>query len=368
MLNYEFPPIGGGAATANYHLLEEYKKNPDLEIDLVTSSSKDFEIERLSENIKIFKLGIKKKDLHYWRMYEIASWTWKAFRFSKKLINENRYDLCHCWFGWPTGIIGYLFRKRVPYIIALRGSDVPGYNERLKNLDRFVFKFVSRITWNNAKAVSASSNDLKKLAKKTLEGININVIYNGVNIDKFSPRVNKSNHNFEILFVGRLIKRKGLEYLLKALQEVFNEYKNCKLTIVGEGPERKNLQYYCKRMGIESNVKFLREVERKDLAEVYQKASAFVLPSLEESLSNAIQEAMASGLPIITTNTGAAELMDNNGFVVEKGNYIQLKEAILKYIRHPDLLIRHGQQSRKLAEEMTWSHAAKAYIEIYCSI
>jgi len=138
MLNYEFPPIGGGAAIANYHLLTEFIGNADLEIDLVTSSPANrFEIEQFSENIKIFKLNVGKKELHYWTMPEIARWTWKAYWFFRKLINENRYDLCHCWFGWPSGIIGYLFRKRVPYIIALRGSDVPGYNARLKILDKF---------------------------------------------------------------------------------------------------------------------------------------------------------------------------------------------------------------------------------------
>lgn len=365
MLNFEYPPIGGGAAIAIYHLLEEFKNCPDWEIDLVTSCSNGFEIESLSENITMFKLGIKKKDLHFWRMSEIASWTWKAYWFYRRLINEKKYDLCHCWFGWPSGIIGYLFRKKVPYIVALRGSDVPGYNERLKILDRIGLKFISRIIWRNAKAVTASSNDLRKLAKKTFEEINIDVIYNGVNIDEFSPKVNESNSNFEILFVGRLIKRKGIEYLLQAFREVFKEYKNCKLTIAGEGPERMHLENYCRKMKIKQSVKFLKAVERKDLPKVYQKVSAFVLPSLEESLSNAMLEAMASGLPIITSKTGTSELVDKNGFVVEKGNYIQIKEAILKYIRYPDLLIRHGQQSRKLAEKMTWSYTAKAYTEIY---
>jgi len=265
MLNYEYPPLGGGAGVANYHLLQEFKSDPDLEIDMITSSSNGFEIEGISENIKIFKLGIKKRDLHLWRISEISSWTWKAYWFTKKLIEENTYDLCHCWFGWPSGILGYLCRKRLPYIIALRGSDVPGYNERLRNMDRFVFKFISRIIWRNAKAVTASSNDLKNLANKTSNEINIEVIYNGFDIDEFRPLINKSNSNFEILFVGRLIKRKGIEYLLKALQEVFSEYRSCKLTIVGEGPERMHLQNYCRQLEIESFVNFLGALKWKNL-------------------------------------------------------------------------------------------------------
>jgi len=365
----EFPPIGGGAATANYYLLEEFVNNPALEIDLVTSSpSSKFEFEQLSDNIKIFKLGVKKKDLYFWTMFEIARWTWKAYWFSSKLINENNYDLCHCWFGWPSGIIGYLFRKKVPYIIALRGSDVPGYNSRLKILDKFIFKLISKVVWKNAKVVTALSMDSKKLAEKTFNKLNIQVIYNGVDTAKFKPVINESNFNIDILFVGRLIERKGTAYLLKAFKEVCNKYTNCKLIVVGEGPERKDLENFCKQMKIETSVNFLEAVEYKDVNKAYQKASIFVLPSVEESLSNAVLEAMASGLPIITTNTGAAELVDKNGFIVEKGDYKQIKKAIIEYIRNPELLRKHGQQSRKLAEKMSWSNTAKAYIEIYNTI
>ena len=369
MLNYEFPPIGGGAAIANYYLLKEFINNPNLEVDLVTSSSSNkFEIEQFSNHIRIFKLNVCKKDSHYWTMSEIARWTWKAYWFSRKLINENNYDLCHCWFGWPPGVIGYLFRKKMPYIVALRGSDVPGYNPRLKILDKLVFRFISRIICGNAKIVTALSRNLKKLAEKTFSETDIEIIYNGVDVDKFKPMVNKPNFNIDILFVGRLIERKGIINLLKAFKAVCDEYKNCELTIVGEGPERNYLKNFCKQMKIESSVKFVGAVEYKDIDKMYQKAGIFVLPSLEESLSNVIQEAMASGLPIITTDTGAAELIDGNGFIVEKGGYKQIKKAIVEYISNPELMRKHGQQSRKIAEKMSWGNNAKAYIEIYNSV
>ncbi len=369
MLNYEFPPVGGGAAIANYYLLKEFASNPDLEVDLVTSGSiSKFEVEQFSDNIRIFKLNVCKRDPHYWTTSEIVRWTWKAYWFSRKLINENNYDLCHCWSGWPPGIIGYLFRKKIPYIIALRGSDVPGYNPRLEILDRFAFRFISRIICENAEVVTALSRNLKKLAERTFNGIDIEIIYNGVDADKFKPVVSEPNFNICILFVGRLIKRKGIINLLKAFKEVCDEYKNCGLTIVGGGPKRKYLEDFCKRMKIESNVNFLGAVGYRDIDKIYQKANIFVLPSIEESLSNVIQEAMASGLPVITTDTGAAELIDENGFIVDKGDYKQIKKAIMEYIINPELMRKHGQQSRKIAEKMSWSNNAKAYIEIYNSI
>ena len=367
MLNFEFPPIGGGAANATYYLLKEFAKAPDIEIDLVTTSNSiKPEIIRLSSNITIFKLKINKKNLHYWRMAEIVQWTWKAYWFSNKLIKEKEYDLCHCWFGWPAGVVGYLLKKRISYIVALRGSDVPGYNIRLKILDKIFFKFISRIIWKNAKAMTANSNNLKELARKTYNNINIRVIYNGVDTSKFRP-INKRKE-FNILFVGRLIKRKGLIYLLKAFKEVCKEKNSYKLTIVGSGPEEEYLIRFCEQKRMNSNVDFLKIVKHDKLVDIYQKAHILVLPSLEESLANVALEAMSTAIPIITTNTGTAELIDGNGFIVEKKNHEQIKEVITRYLDNPTLLKEHGVRSREIAEKMSWGNMAKGYVEVFDSI
>lgn len=84
------------------------------------------------------------------------------------MCSKKKYSICHSWFGWPTGVIAYFNRKKVPYIIALRGSDVPRYNVRLKWLDKFVFSPVSKFVWRNASHVIANSKGLKELALKTL--------------------------------------------------------------------------------------------------------------------------------------------------------------------------------------------------------
>ena len=101
MLNYEFPPLGGGAANACQYILRELAKR-DIEVDLVTSSAMNrFETENFSTNITIYKLAVGKKNIHYWTQREILTYSWKARRFAKKLIKEKRYDLCHTFFGIP---------------------------------------------------------------------------------------------------------------------------------------------------------------------------------------------------------------------------------------------------------------------------
>ena len=133
MLNYEFPPIGGGAAKANLCLLRQYAGRDDLKVDMLTSAPKSgFKSEKFSENITIHKVGIHKKHLHFWRRTEVIEWLIKAGFHYRRMLRKNNYDLAHAFFGFPTGWLCYRNASRLPYIISLRGSDVPGQHARFQ--------------------------------------------------------------------------------------------------------------------------------------------------------------------------------------------------------------------------------------------
>lgn len=366
MLNYEFPPIGGGAANANYYLFQEFANWDDLEIDLITSSPQGYLKKDFSDNITIYKHDVGKKRKDYWRMKEIAKWTCKAYKKSKRLINQNDYDLCHCWFGWPPGLIGYWFRKKLPYLVALRGSDIPGYNPRLNLLDKLLFTPLSRIVWKNAEDVTVNSKDSAEMAKKTLER-DYEIIYNGIDTDEFFPSKETEGNGLKLLFVGRLIERKGVNYLLEALERVIEEISTpeIRLTIVGDGKIKDKLQNKTRRLGLKGNVKFLGSLPHKSLPSIYRKHDIFVLPSIQEALSNVVLEAIASGLAIITTNTGAAEMIDGNGYVVERKNPDQIRKALTKYAENQDILNDHQNKSRKIAENLEWESFAEEYYDLY---
>lgn len=364
MLNYEFPPLGGGSANATYYLLKELAKDSSLRIDLVTSSPVGpFQKERFSEQIELFKIPVKKRAPHYWTASELARWSWGAFWFCRNLVKTRNYDLCHCWSGWPSGIVGFSLPRKLPYLVGLRGSDVPGYNLRLRRLDRFVFSWLSPIIWRNAQTVTAVSDHLKELAHRTSKKVPIQVVHNGVDTSHFRPGIKP--RRFTILYVGRLIERKGVMDLLKAFRGICAEFEDCKLMIVGEGPDRLKLEEFCHRTAIEPKVSFLGVLDHKELPAIYQRASVFVMPALEEAMSNAMLEAMASGLPLITTDTGAPELIDSNGIVVQKKDHEQMRAAIRRYMVDPGLHGRHSEGSRRLAETMPWSRVAQAYLDVY---
>jgi len=360
MLNYEFPPLGGGAANANFYLLKEFSKIKNLEIDLITSSANNkYEEEQFSKNIKVYKLNVHKKDLQYWKMKEILSWSMQAYKLSKKLIKENDYDLCHCWFGWPSGIIGYLNRKKIPYIVALRGSDVPGYNVRLEKLDNFIFKPISKKVWSNAKEVIANSQGLKELANKTLN-CDIKVIYNGIDTNEFKPVKKKKSSIIRLISTGRLIKRKGYDYLIKALSGL----EGFSLTLIGDGDEKENLKKLARKE--KAKINFKGTLIHKKIVRELRQADIFVLPSLNEGMSNSILEAMATGLPIITTDVGGSkELIKENGFIIKQKSTESIKTTLLKYKTNKKLITKQEKQSRKLAEKMSWKNTAEDYLGVY---
>ena len=162
MLNYEFPPIGGGGGQAHLALLRQYADRQDLEVEVLTSAPKPgLSTEEFARNIRIHKVGIHKRDLHVWRRSEVLVWLTKAGSFYRRLVRQEKYDLVHAFFGFPTGWLCYRSVKRLPYIISLRGSDVPGANARLKLDYKILGPLVFKPIWRKASALVACSEGLK---------------------------------------------------------------------------------------------------------------------------------------------------------------------------------------------------------------
>lgn len=431
MINFEFPPIGGGTANANYYFLKELKKNKKIRVDLVTSTDKNStdkktntEITKFSSNITIYKIGIKKQDLHHWKASEMLIWCVKAYFLIKKLISlssksSDPYDLMHCWNAWPPGFFGYWFRKKIPYIIALRGHDVPGYEIRFEKLEKFFLKSLSRKIWKNAKKVTANSEQLIELAHKTLN-LPILMIPNGIDTKEFKPnlkikkgsRINQSNNNnnyesnnesytnqiennqssiilaskgsrlsvnntsnssnkLTLISTGRLGQRKGYIYLIKALQKLkqINKKEFFKLILIGKGIEEEKLKQESKGLDIE----FLGFISHDKLPKYLNKADVYISSSLVEGMSNSILEAMACGLPIITTDVGGTKELikekgdQQNGVIIEKTADIDsIIEALIHYLENPNLIKVHGLNSRKIAEQMSWKNTVQRYLgEVY---
>jgi glycosyltransferase involved in cell wall biosynthesis len=360
MLNYEFPPLGGGSSIANYYILKELAKIEGLEIHLVTSSSNKFRIEAFSSSIKIHFLDIGKNgEFHFQSFTDLLKYSYKAYKYSKKLIEKENFQLIHAFFGIPSGYIA--MKLGLPYIVSLRGSDVPFHTPRFKVLDLLLFKRLSKKIWKKAKFVVANSKGLKEEALQTNPEQKIEVIYNGVDISEFKP-FDKKHENETITFIstGRLAKHKAYHFLIQALSGI----EKVRLVLIGDGKQYEELKVLANNLNV--MVDFRGKLEHSKIVAELQKADVFVLPSITEGMSNSLLEAIACGLPVLVTNVGGSEeLIKGNGFIVEKGNARALREKIQVYLNDKKLLKVQAKASVEIAKSMSWERVAKRYFEIY---
>jgi glycosyltransferase involved in cell wall biosynthesis len=375
-LNYEYPPLGGGAANATSYLLKEYANIPDLKVDLVTSGiGSKYEREKIGDNIWIHKLPIGKneKNLHFQSQKDLLVYSWKAYFFSRKLLRQREYNLIHAFFSVPCGFLALLFkwRYKIPYIVSLRGADVPGYSDRFALVYKFLTPLI-RLVWKNADEVISNSEGLKELARKTSPNQKIGIIFNGVDTEKFqSSKEMRNLQTFKVLCISRLTARKGIGYLIEAIGILCDKYPFLKLKIVGEGDSKVLLEKQTEELGLNNTIEFRGRVRHDRLPGIYSGSHVFVLPSLNEGMSNTMLEALSSGLPIVATNTGGTkELVEDglNGFIVRMKNKKDIADKLEKLMLDRDLCQRMGAKSREKAEKMSWKSVANEYMDVYREI
>jgi len=374
-LNYEYPPLGGGAANATEYLLREYAGMPDVEVSLVTSAiGSEYVREEIGAGVVVHRLPIGKDpdDLHHQSRGNLLSYSWKAYLFARKLLRkEEGFDLIHAFFTVPCGFQAMLLsaESRIPYVVSLRGADVPGYSERFTAIYALIRPLV-RLIWRRAGAVVSNSAGLRELALRTDPEREIPIIPNGVDTGQFFPAERKGvdDGTVRVLVVSRLTPRKGIRFLIRALPLL---PESVRLVVAGDGDERPVLEALAAESGVAERVSFMGGVPHDALPDVYREADIFCLPSLNEGMSNTVLEAIASGLPVVATVTGGTDelVMDGrNGYLVEMRSSEALAEGIGKLAADAALRGRMGKASRSHAESMDWSSVAVRYADTYRSL
>lgn len=197
-----------------------------------------------------------------------------------------------------------------------------------------------------------------------------------VDINDIKRACSEKSENKECVFLvaGRMIYRKGLDFLFDALTRIPAETEY-QVRIVGDGPELEHLRRRCvENQNLSKHVNCMGAIPYVKMEKEYTSADVFIMPSIRETTGTVLLEAMSKGIPVITINKfGGATLFDENTGWLYEGNtkeeYIEnLKKAILECITSPDEVVRRGKNARMKAEKYTWQEKNKKYQEIYLKL
>jgi glycosyltransferase involved in cell wall biosynthesis len=259
-----------------------------------------------------------------------------------------------------------------------RRAGYPTLKARVGNSFMARLSKLEKQTANEATlVVTISKYSLEKL--QSCYGVDVGkvrMVPNGVDLERFKP-TNKAaarqqfglGNEPTVLFVGSLISRKGLPFLVTAAKRVAKERPNVKFVLVGEGPLRMQLQVSIDAAGLTHNFVFLGNLKEQALPVVYNSADVFVLPSIQEGQGIVLLEAQASGVPVAgfgVGGVGEAVREGETGLLAKVGDCGELAQNLLQLLSDEALLERMGAAGRRfVSENYSWDLCAKRMLDVY---
>ena len=354
-LNYEFPPLGGGASPVSYEIAKGYVKLGH-NVDVITMAFQDNPLFEILNGINIYRipcLRSKKEICHPWEQW---SFLHKAKKFLKYHLKNNKYDVNHTHFIIPTGELALWIKKNfnLPYIITSHGSDVLQYNKRFTLLYFFLKRPWNQII-SNAELVTTPSEYLKAKILNINKAIQIHTIPNGIDVNKFK----KAKKDKKILIVSRLFYNKGIQDILKAIKNI--DLRGWIVDIVGDGPYKNNLMSLCVEYKLNSSVIFHGWLDNnsKKLLSLYSKAAIFLSASHLESFGLTVLEAISAGCyPLISDIESHRDIVQKEKYLFKTNDPIDLKYKL-------EPLLKNKPKSPRISlKNYTWSNISKNFERI----
>lgn len=290
------------------------------------------------------------------------------------VVLNHKLDLLHVHYAIPHASSAYFTKKMlesmglsIPYVTTLHGTDITLVGKEIH------YKPVVAFSINESDAVTAVSHSLKA---QTLASFpirkDIKVIYNFVDHKRFNV-TNKlhfkdliaPNGEKILVHVSNFRKVKRVEDVVRMFK-IVNEQIPTRLLMVGDGPERSKIEDLCRCTGGCKDVRFMGKQEK--LEEIFNIADLFVLPSESESFGLAALEAMACGLPVISTNAGGLpeiNIHDQTGFMSDVGDYQDMAAHAIQLLSDEHKLVEFKANALAQSQNFSIELIVPQYEEVY---
>lgn len=372
---HEFPPVGGGGGRGAYFGAREFAKARP--VDVLTSAAPGLKSRESIEGMNVYRVGLRvpinletgSRPKSYFAFFAFCI---TAIYTGFLLCRCRRYETIYTHFVIPAGFLGVIFSRlfAIPHVGTIVEADL--FDPRAFCTQEYrnpLLRALIRWTMDSTQYLAAISRAVAQTARigyKT--STPIRVIHYGL------PRLPEPNLSravlglqegvFALVFIGRLVRRKGLDVLLEALSRIGN--RQWQLIVIGEGPERERLDQLSREYGMGGQVFFLGYLEQEKY-DYLSVSDAFVLPSHHEGLGIALMEAMSLGLPVISTDSGGQRDLitdGQNGLLVRPGDPQALAHAIEKLMGDSALCKRLSEDSRIKARSFSVAAMGEAYSEL----
>lgn len=283
----------------------------------------------------------------------------KEMNYYIELIRKNKIALVHSHFG-PCGIKMLPARQKCNVLLV---TTFHGYDASMALHNGAYLKDLETLFKYGDFFIAVSNHMKKKLVTLGCPETKIMTIYYGVPLRQFEYKTRKAkdkNEKLTFLQVSNFVEKKGHEFTVRAFYEVKKSYPNVELLFVGDGPLRAEIENLVNNLGLNHNITFLGKKYRNEIPSFMYNSDIFIHPSItgrdgdQEGIPNVIMEAMATGMPVISTyHSGIPELAINNetGFLTREKDIATLSVKMIELCKNEQLRWQFGIEGRKQIEK-----------------
>ncbi len=291
-----------------------------------------------------------------------------------RLLRREHFDLIHAHWIIPQGfsaVLGLAMTgRKIPLVCTSHGGDLFALRGKISEC-------LKKLVLRRSDAITVVSRAMEnRVAQMGVAGENIHVLPMGVDLKNLftsDPAVKRAEQ--ELLFVGRLVEKKGVGILLEAMPEILKKHPSVKLVIAGSGPMEEPLKQQARHLQIAGQVEFLGAVSQAELPSLYRRATLAVFPFLvaksgdQEGFGLVQVEAMGCGCPVISGDLPAVhDIVEHQktGLLVPSGDAKTLAMTVIWALDHPDVCSAMAQEARRrVTEEFDWRVVSKKYAKLY---
>jgi glycosyltransferase involved in cell wall biosynthesis len=374
VINYEYPPIGGGGGVICRDIAEEIV-NLGQEVTVVTSKFAKLKDEEINGGVRIIRVPVFfRNEQNTASILSMLSYLPYCIYFTIKLFKKENFDIINTHFAIPSGPAGNFIAKKykIPNVLSIHGGDIFDPSKSISPHKTIGLKQTVRKMLLNADRVIAQSSDTRKNASSLYDIKRmIDIIPLGIKPNLFEKKSKKElglNENKKTLVtVGRLIKRKNIEELIDIFSKI-KEKSDCELIIIGYGPENENLKQKINSLNLQNDARLIGRVTEELKFQYLNASDIYVSTAMHEGFGIVFLEAMECGLPVVCYNRGGqTDFLKNGetGYLVELNNKDSFYNNLLSLLINSKKKEKIRAYNKELVKKYYIRNIAKQYLSIF---